>query len=107
MLLLYRRIFETPFFRRWTAIVGVLTILWLIVKNFIGAFQCTPVHKVWDQATPGHCPIKFVNNALGSQAFNIGFDIVILALPITAVYRLHLPLYKRCGVMAIFAVGIL
>jgi len=35
------------------------------------------------------------------------FDLVILVLPINAVYRLKLPKYKKIGVMAIFAVGAL
>ena len=107
VLLLYRRIFATPQFKRWTTILGSLTVLWLIIKNLVGAFQCTPVQKAWKKSLPGHCPINFINNVLGAQAFNVVLDIAILVLPITAIYRLHLPKYKKLGVMAVFAVGIL
>ena len=107
VLLLYRRIFETQQFRRHTLIVGILTLLWLLVKNLVGAFQCTPVRKAWEKSIPGHCPVNFIHNVLGAQAFNVLFDIVILALPIAQLYKLQLPLYKKIGVMAIFAVGIL
>ncbi|TVY13954.1 Satratoxin biosynthesis SC1 cluster protein 4 [Lachnellula arida] len=104
VLLLYRRIFITRSFKISTTVIAILVTLWVIVKNLVGAFQCTPVRKAWIKSTPGHC-INFIDLVLGAQAFNVVFDIVILILPMRAVYKLHLPLHKKLGVMAIFAVG--
>lgn len=104
VLLLYRRIFITRGFRISTTIVAVLITLWVIVKGLVGAFQCTPVRKAWLKSKPGHC-LNFIDIVLYSQAFNVVFDITLLILPMNAVYKLHLPLYKRLGVMSIFAVG--
>lgn len=104
VLLLYRRIFITRSFQISTTVIAILITIWVIVKNLVGAFQCTPIRKAWIKSTPGHC-LNFIDLVLGAQAFNVLFDIIILILPISAIYKLHLPRYKKLGVMAIFAVG--
>ncbi|THV53376.1 hypothetical protein BGAL_0052g00070 [Botrytis galanthina] len=55
---------------------------------------------------PREC-LEFIDLVLGAQAFNVAFDMCILTLPINIVYKLHLSIRKRIGVVAIFAVGAL
>jgi hypothetical protein len=104
ILLLYRRIFVTQTFRISTTILMVLILAWVLVKNLVGAFQCTPVKKAWLKKTPGHC-INFIDLVIYAQACNIIFDMAILILPLREIYKLQLSTLKKVGVMAIFAVG--
>lgn len=82
----------------------VFILAWVLVKNLVGAFQCTPVKKAWLKKTPGHC-INFIDLVIYAQACNIIFDIAILILPIREIYKLQLRPLKKVGVMAIFTVG--
>ena len=104
ILLFYRRIFSTPQFRLRTNIVGVLVIIWLLINNFMAAFQCRPIRKAWSPLTPGHC-IKPLGLIIGFQAGNIALDITILALPVYAVSKLQMSLAKKISVLAIFLLG--
>ncbi|KAL8727030.1 MAG: hypothetical protein Q9166_006328 [cf. Caloplaca sp. 2 TL-2023] len=94
ILLFYHRIFTTPQFRLRTNIVGALVILWLLLNNFMAAFQCRPIKKTWIPLTPGHC-IEPLGLIVGLQAGNIVLDITILALPVHAVSKLQTSLAKK------------
>jgi len=104
ILLFYRRIFATQQFRQWTNIVGALVILWMLTNNFTAAFQCNPLRKAWEIETPGHCfnPLSYIT---GVHTTNLVLDIVILALPVSAVWRLQLSLAKKISVAGIFLLG--
>ena len=45
--------------------------------------------------------------AIPFYAIGLGYDVIILLLPITAVLRLQLPRHKKIGVALIFTSGIL
>lgn len=47
----------------------------------------------------------YANEYLG--AINIVTDVYLVCIPIGAVYRLHLPMQKKVGVMMIFFSGVL
>lgn len=104
ILLFYRRIFVTQQFRMWTNIVGAFVIIWLLVNNFTAAFQCTPIEKAWLVLMPGHCfnPISYIT---GVHTTNLILDFVILALPISATWRLQMSLGKKISVAGIFLLG--
>ncbi|KAL9117370.1 MAG: hypothetical protein Q9187_006091, partial [Circinaria calcarea] len=104
ILLFYRRVFATPQFRLRTNIVGAMVIMWLIVNNFLSAFQCRPIEKAWLILIPGECvdPLKYI---LGVHTTNLALDIIILALPVSAVWRLQISLAKKISVAGIFLLG--
>ena len=104
ILLFYQRIFTTQQFRQRTNIVGALVIIWLLVNNLTSAFQCTPVRKAWEIEIPGHCfnPLSYIT---GVHTTNLVLDIVILSLPVSAVWRLQMSLAKRTSVIGIFLLG--
>ena len=104
ILLFYRRIFATKRFRQWTNVVGILVVIWFIAHNFSFAFQCSPVRKAWDFDIPGRC-INPLNNLIGFHSANVALDIVILALPISAVWRLQMSMAKKVSVAGIFFLG--
>lgn len=108
-LLFYLRIFPDRSFRR---------ILWALI--FVNAMAgiifavavcliCRPVSYVWNQwdmEHVGHC--GDVNAlAFANAGVSIVLDIFTLIFPITQVWKLHLGLKKRIGVILMFSVGAL
>lgn len=106
ILLFYRRIFITKHFRQWTNFVGALVLLWFITHGFIFAFQCSPVRKAWESGIPGHCIHQF-GYLIAFHSINVALDIVILALPMSAIWRLQMSMAKKISVAGIFFLGAL
>ena len=70
----------------------------------MAAFQCSPIGKAWLLELPGHCidPLSYI---LGLHSMDLFLDIVILALPVSAVWRLQMSLAKKVSVAGIFLLG--
>ena len=77
---------------------------WLVANDLVFAFQCTPVRKAWQLEIPGHC-INPLTTVRVVQIFNVILDVVILALPVSAVLHLHLSTARKFGVVAVFLLG--
>lgn len=101
ILLFYQRIFATQQFRQWINIVETLMILWMLINNFIATFQCNSLRKVWEIETLEHCfnPLSYI---IDVHTTNLILNIVILALSVSAVWRLQLSLAKKISVAGIF-----
>ncbi|OJJ45319.1 hypothetical protein ASPZODRAFT_153015 [Penicilliopsis zonata CBS 506.65] len=104
-LLLYIRIFVTRAFRiaSWVC-VGCAICYWLgsMLQVFL---LCKPFSFIWDRSIPnGHCAsIEVAFTAIG--VCNLVTDVMILALPLNFVYRLHMSKAAKLGIYAIFGVG--
>lgn len=81
-----------------------MVVVWLLVNNFLSAFQCTPIEKAWLILIPGKCvdPLKYI---IGVHTTNLALDIIILALPVSAVWRLQMSMAKKISVAGIFLLG--
>ncbi|KAL9085408.1 MAG: hypothetical protein Q9159_004697 [Coniocarpon cinnabarinum] len=55
LLLLYHRVFTTRTFHIANYLVMTMVIVIALVDIFLGAFQCTPVNKLWDHTVEGTC----------------------------------------------------
>lgn len=99
-----RRIFPTSQFYLWTNIVGFFVIAWLLGQNLGAGFQCSPVQKAWELEIPRHC-LDILKFDICFQAANIVLDIVILALPMSAIYQLQMSRVKKISVAAVFLLG--
>ncbi|KAK0614543.1 hypothetical protein B0T14DRAFT_499788 [Immersiella caudata] len=73
---------------------------------FTFTFQCTPREKTWTPFLEGHC-IDVAAAIVVQGAVNLFLDIGILITPLWAIWRLQLPLKRKVGISAVFAVGIL
>ncbi|KAL8692228.1 MAG: hypothetical protein Q9218_002704 [Villophora microphyllina] len=106
LLLLYRRIFSTPVFKTWTLVIGATCAVWLIVAVLVDIFQCRPFNAAFqpDLLYTGHC-INLPAFYIGIIAANFILDIVILALPLTMIWRLKLSERQKLQVSAIFFLG--
>ena len=62
------------------------------------------MRKAWLVLMPGHCfnPICYIT---GVHTTNLILDFVILALPISATWRLQMSLGKKISVAGIFLLG--
>ncbi|KAL9628633.1 MAG: hypothetical protein Q9204_005766, partial [Flavoplaca sp. TL-2023a] len=109
ILLFYRRLFpRESTTARWRACHMALCIASVaigVIQCFGIAFQCTPVAFFWDRTIPGgHC----INTSAFFRFNNIAnmlTDILILAMPIPIVWRLHLDRPKKIGVCGLFLLG--
>ncbi|KAI9694169.1 MAG: hypothetical protein M1822_003440 [Bathelium mastoideum] len=105
VLLFYVRIFDTRQFRLRVYIVGALVIAWFFANMFTAIFQCNPIKKAWLATLPyGHCinPLTYIEGAHGA---NIVLDVIILALPVSGVWRLQMSMSRKIGVAGIFLLG--
>ncbi len=108
LLVLYRRIFNTPAFRTRSLLVGVACLAWWIVEVFTNIFQCRPIAAAFDPAS------LFTNRCndlqsyyTGITASNLGLDIILLLLPLHMVWKLQLPIKQRLALIGIFSLGFL
>lgn len=106
VLLLYRRIFATPNFRRISLIIGALSVAWCIATILGQIFLCRPISASW------HPDLLFTDKCNDVQAYltaitisNVLIDVVILCLPIHMVSKLRLPTRKKIVVSGIFMLG--
>ncbi|KAI8944871.1 hypothetical protein F4801DRAFT_570300 [Xylaria longipes] len=105
---------ETIFFehrRKHLAYRVIRTLIWanLIFYTaimFVFIFACVPRERIWNPTVDGHC-IDTTAAIVGSGTINLVSDFTILVVPIAAVLNLKIPLKKKIGVAAVFAVGIL
>ena len=87
------------------------TLIWLNVIFYVAnvltvIFQCSPISKAWDRSIAGKC-INTNQNQIGTGTINVISDLLILFLPLWAIWHLQLPVQKKISVSSIFAVGIL
>lgn len=102
--ILFYRIFVTPAFRLAVKIVGAITLLGYIGTLLADALVCIPVSKTWYADQPGHCGNKHLLAILPPIQW-IATDMALLLMPVTMVWRLHLPRLKRVGLAALFLLG--
>ena len=68
-------------------------------------FECEPRERAWNPTVPGHCVNQ---NALltSTGPANLISDFLIFFLPAWAVWHLQVPVNKRLGTCAAFAIGL-
>ncbi|KAH8431438.1 putative integral membrane protein (Pth11) [Aspergillus melleus] len=67
-------------------------------------FACSPIQKQWDMMVPGNC-INTIASYYALAGTSLGFDLIIIALPLPVLWRLHLRLRQRIALVAIYALG--
>ena len=104
-LLLYRRIFDSN--RRlmiacWV-VAGVVS-AYSIAQIVMSIFQCTPVHKAWDPATPGTCLNTYIA-ATTPAAINVVADFATVFLPMPLIWGMHITWKRKLQLLGIFMLG--
>ena len=105
ILLMFLRIFSPPgtpkkAFYWWTVGTAWFNVLYATAILPILILQC----QGGQDLTTTHCISDYVSLILGSIA-NTLTDIIMLVIPIGAIWKLHMQIRQKVGISAIFAVG--
>ncbi|RYP55969.1 hypothetical protein DL770_010862 [Monosporascus sp. CRB-9-2] len=85
-----------------------LNAIFYVIGSLIEIFRCTPHEKIWNPFFEGgHCPIDIQAANVPSGAMNLVSDLVILALPQCAIWKLHMTRERKLGISLLFTIGIL
>ncbi|KAL4778005.1 hypothetical protein BJX76DRAFT_366907 [Aspergillus varians] len=106
VLLLYHRIFRFT----WSLyICAFLSIGYTISVSTAISLACVPTSFFWtqwvDPLSGGHCRINLYNFYLWNGVANLFTDVIILCVPIPAVWRLQMPKAQKWAVSGIFLLG--
>lgn len=85
----------------------VVILVYYTISTCITAFACLPRERIWNPLVKEY---KCLDNTIGilfTCLFNILSDLIILALPTRAVWRLRIPLRKKISIVVLFATGLL
>ncbi|XRM47140.1 hypothetical protein ABZX51_010140 [Aspergillus tubingensis] len=90
---------------RWSIIGVVIAVVCnQVIFTFLLTLACNPVAKQWDASLPGTC-IDTVASYYALAGTSLGFDIVIIALPLPVLWSLQLRQAQKIALMALFALG--
>ena len=106
ILALYLRIFKSVTALRYATyglIVVVTMAHWASVLTII--FGCTPVWKFWDLTSLEGTCVNLLEMAASESGLNVLTDLLVLTLPIKAVWSLRLPTKQKIIVAMTFLVG--
>ncbi|KAF2872301.1 hypothetical protein BDV95DRAFT_569447 [Massariosphaeria phaeospora] len=86
---------------------AVACFIFYTIFMFWTLFYCYPRQMIWNKLTPNgkcndHTPI-----VISQGAFNMGSDIIILLLPTTSLWQLHVPFARKMVITVLFATGLL
>jgi rhodopsin domain-containing protein len=86
------------------SIMGFVILNWA-VWSISAILQCRPVAYWWDKTIPGGVCFNVQIFYRAMCVPNIATDIMVLALPITSLIQLKLPLFKKVALSFIFLTG--
>ncbi|KAI0006672.1 hypothetical protein F4779DRAFT_595391 [Xylariaceae sp. FL0662B] len=109
ILLLYLRMFAKGNPPRAVLLYILLTLqgIYVVIFSILPAFVCRPVDNVkYPLEHTTYCDdIYYAHMQTGLFSVSLGYDIILLIVPILWVFKLKLPIRKRIGLVIIFALG--
>ena len=78
-----------------------------LINMFFNIFKCRPQAKYWNRLFKGSCFDDDQVTVLVTGFFNIFSNFILLILPIWSIWKLHVPVKKKLGLLAVFATGML
>nr|POF14272.1 hypothetical protein CFP56_03296 [Quercus suber] len=98
-----RQINQVLFFSCWAWIV--VTVIFYTLDTALVIAQCSPREKIWNPFVSGHCITNGIGLYVAASIFNVISDILILVLPLPAIYRLHMKPKKKLLISGLFTTG--
>ena len=105
LILLYRRIFVGPVFKRLTWIIGTLIVVWHGAFIFAFIFQCTPISTVWNLTASNPKCVDRIALWKTYAISDILTDTMVLSMPIPATWDLQMGKKQKLAVSGIFLLG--
>lgn len=78
-------------------------VVWCI-SFFASMFQCVPVNYNWDRTIPGHC-LNFYLFTIVSSVMNILADVLILVMPLPAIWHMNVNRNNKIALSGVFLLG--
>lgn len=107
MLLLYSQLFNTE---RYVLIAARattgITVLWAIGTILAGCLVCQPLPRLWNSVSSGHCGDQILSFII-SGAINLATNVVVIVLPLPALFKLRMGIYKKMVLASVFSLGFL
>ena len=85
----------------------VLDVAFYIAAVIVEIAACVPREKIWDPFLPNGTCLDNSVAIVVAGAFNLLLDCLVFALPIYAILHLKIPIKRKVGICAIFAIGLL
>ena len=108
VLLLYRRVFSPQrrsFFDIGLRLFITVLCLFYVSTALVKIWECNPRPRIWNKSIRGTC----LDNSRvleTSGVFNLVTDIIILLVPVKAVWNMQLNTRRKVGVVLVFTVGL-
>jgi hypothetical protein len=84
-----------------------IIVAWTIGTILAGCLICQPIEFNWDKTIPGGSCGDQVMSFTISGVINVITDVMVLLLPMHALYHLQMATYKRVTLVTVFGLGIL
>ena len=106
VLWLYRRIFKTRAFLKWT--MGVIIVVVAFGVAFIIVFmtQCRPVSYIWNPVPGGGCR-DLIYQEYASVSVNMAIDLAIFVLPLPVLWTLQMTTRNKFYVTIMLSFGLM
>ena len=103
-LMLYARIFSTPYFRIIIKIATMVCGAWFFASLMPTILQCDPVEGTWKPTSETHCISRYTLFQSITIA-NFLTDLIVVWLPVHVIWTLRLDAKKRLAIIGMFGMG--
>ncbi|KAI0096600.1 hypothetical protein GGR51DRAFT_543181 [Nemania sp. FL0031] len=100
----YITLFPKKSFHRLVYISMFCCVVFWFGSFFGTAFLCTPPQKKWFTNIEGHCNDE-VTMYVSIVAGDLATDLIIIALPMPTLWRLHMPMSRKIPILFAFGLG--
>lgn len=108
IVLFYRRIFSpqhrSAFDKTLRAFIVILCCFY-IATGLVKIWGCNPRPRIWNKSVPGKC-LNVAAVLDTSGLFNLLTDVIILLIPVKAVWNMQLSAKRKAGVVGVFTLGL-
>ncbi|KAH6695508.1 hypothetical protein F5X68DRAFT_227483 [Plectosphaerella plurivora] len=103
---LYIRVFgKNATFKAVALVVQLLIGMLTFIHTALTIFTCWPIQKFWDfDIKQGRC-LSISQLALANSGMSCGLDLIIILLPISMLYRLHMSRSRKLILSVVFCIG--
>lgn len=107
ILLLYSQLFNAEHYVVITARATiVVNVMWAAGTILAGFLICQPVSMNWKTVSGGHCGDQALSLVI-SGAINLATNMVVIVLPLPALAKLRMGIYKKLVLLIVFSLGFL
>ncbi|KAF4822836.1 Satratoxin biosynthesis SC1 cluster protein 4 [Colletotrichum tropicale] len=103
---LYLRLLPDQMYQRINKFLLILLLAEGIEETAVVIFRCNPIPRAWTPSIPGTC-LDLTIFYYSAFAIKLMTDLVLFVQPIPTIWKLQLPMAKRCGVIFMLSLGLL